>query len=613
MQSPGREDSERRPGKRPAARGTAFYPRKRANTACQVCRARKTKCDNRKPSCSYCLSVGAACNQSPVDLSAFDPASLKILERLDDLERLMKESPRNAPAENAPSVSFQQSPPESNGDHNAKDSPMLVGTSFKGDNEVEDISLRSILPEKLESLLQWSVFPREPDHQFVARSPLDSSSPKSSNLGALLDIKPQGINALLDNFFIHVHCKNPIFEETTTRRVVTTTMLDGIDWSPNSCLSLLVCALGSIATPLGPSLDTKPDTVAYTEAQSYFEAAQRRIGSLLCKSDIVGAQCLFLSGVYMMCTYQPVLAWRFFSQALAACQTLPFLQRAHCAGTLTPELSPEFLTLRADETQEQAVYWSAWKSERELRQELALPDFNMPHSTSVLYPPFFPTPPQPLESMKTPDSDRQRASWLFYLAEISLRRLSSRVCNAILELHRNSGSNTIFLDELASLLPEYEAQAQQWSDNLPPELSMQSPPENDNICVFVLRGHFINFFETIYWPFIMAHLDSLESGNRISVSGQEIAKKGLEIHVRRVSVNEPGFLHRHHGTLGMIRACVRSAVVLLGAGLLGCEMPQGWQEATFQVVQLMCLWEDEIPELTVRKAFLQQSLIGLEN
>ncbi|KID78871.1 uncharacterized protein G6M90_00g025740 [Metarhizium brunneum] len=52
--------------------------------------ARKTKCDNQKPSCSYCLSVDTTCIQSPVDLSSFDPASLKILDRLDDLERLLR-------------------------------------------------------------------------------------------------------------------------------------------------------------------------------------------------------------------------------------------------------------------------------------------------------------------------------------------------------------------------------------------------------------------------------------------------------------------------------------------------------------------------------------------
>lgn len=78
--------------KRPAPRGTAAYPRKRAITACQVCRARRTKCDNLKPSCSFCLKSGAQCIQSSSDLSSFDPASLRILDRLDELERLMLRS-----------------------------------------------------------------------------------------------------------------------------------------------------------------------------------------------------------------------------------------------------------------------------------------------------------------------------------------------------------------------------------------------------------------------------------------------------------------------------------------------------------------------------------------
>ena len=56
--------------KRPAPRGTAAYPRKRANKACQVCRARRTKCDNKKPSCSFCEKVGTQCVWAPDDLSS---------------------------------------------------------------------------------------------------------------------------------------------------------------------------------------------------------------------------------------------------------------------------------------------------------------------------------------------------------------------------------------------------------------------------------------------------------------------------------------------------------------------------------------------------------------
>lgn len=636
-------DRRRRPNKRPAARGTAFYPRKRANTACQVCRARKTKCDNRKPSCSYCLSVGAKCIQSPVDLSAFDPASLKILERLDDLESLIKEDRawNTKSHHHHDSPIHQQTNDASLISHHTRGAPSSLGSGSSRD--LNDMPLRSILPEKVDSLLLWSIFTVEPPSLAYGTPGNDAaallhgnnssvfSPSNSSSLGSLVDIEPQSLKTLLENFFLHVHCKNPIFEKAATRRMVTQVFFDGIDWSPNSCLALLICALGRIATPLGPSLETKPETAAYTEAWKLFNAAQKRIGVLLCQTGIIGAQCLFLSGVFMMCVYQPFPAWRFFSQALAACQNLPFLQRAHnrtvvvaaAAATTTAATQSEaastsadsdFMEMKASDTQEQAVYWSAWKSERELRGELVLPDFNMPHSTSLLYPPFFPTPPQPLEAMKTPDSDRQRASWLFYLAEISLRRISSRVCNEILQLHRTSSSNMAFLTDLASLVPDYEAQVQRWSDSLPPQLSISTSPEKDNICVYVLRGHYVNFFETIYWPFVMAHFANLECGNTTTVlpGQQEYVAKGLGYHIRRVYVNEPGFLHRHHGTWPMIRGCIRSAIVLLAARLLGAEMPAGWQSAVNQIVHLLSLWEDEIPDLAEPKAFLQHLSMSID-
>src|SRR5258705_2369088 len=79
--------------RRPAPRGTAAYPRKRAVTACQVCRARRTRCDNKKPSCSFCEKVGAECITSSADLSSFDPASLRILERLDPPEDILLSTP----------------------------------------------------------------------------------------------------------------------------------------------------------------------------------------------------------------------------------------------------------------------------------------------------------------------------------------------------------------------------------------------------------------------------------------------------------------------------------------------------------------------------------------
>ncbi|KFA63722.1 hypothetical protein S40285_07120 [Stachybotrys chlorohalonatus IBT 40285] len=603
----GSTEPDRGPGKRPAARGTAFYPRKRANRACQVCRARKTKCDNRKPACSYCVKVGAICNQSATDLSSFDPASLRILDRLDELENLIKNE-RRTPGPAPPLNQSFASPDMRNGVPH----PNQTSSQAASIDDLDNIPLRSILPEKVESLLAWSVFAEDgsqpsPIPDLGSPSPMFFDTPSNRSNDGLLDLETQ-FKALLDNFFFHVHCKNPIFDESATRRLVNNVMLDGIDWSSQSCLALLILALGRIARPLGPSLDTGPGTQGFVEARTLFNAAQKRIGAVLCQTDIIGAQCLFLSGVYMMCVFRPFQAWRFFSDALAACQILPFLQKAHKVSYSEAESSAEPEALGTCETQAQAIYWSSWKSEREMRADLVLPDFSMPHSTSVLYPPFFPTPPPASQSADTVDSERQRASWLFYLAEISLRRLSSRVCDEIMQLHRSSATSGAFLDDLAALTPLYESQAQQWAESLPPELSIAEPQGEDNICKYVLRGHFINFFETIYWPFVMAHLGSLEAELPSTSHCQSLATKGLHYHIRRIYMNEPGFLHRHHGTYPMIRGCIRSALVLVAAGLLGSDLPLGWHDATSNVIQLLESWGEEVPEFLRWKVFIRQSL-----
>src|SRR5271163_1979186 len=43
------------------------YPRRSALQACQICRARKTKCDNERPTCGSCEALGVECsyNEAP--------------------------------------------------------------------------------------------------------------------------------------------------------------------------------------------------------------------------------------------------------------------------------------------------------------------------------------------------------------------------------------------------------------------------------------------------------------------------------------------------------------------------------------------------------------------
>lgn len=56
----------KKPGKRQHA-----YPRKRAIQACTICRIKRTKCDNSRPACSKCASLGTECNYQENDRSTY--------------------------------------------------------------------------------------------------------------------------------------------------------------------------------------------------------------------------------------------------------------------------------------------------------------------------------------------------------------------------------------------------------------------------------------------------------------------------------------------------------------------------------------------------------------
>lgn len=255
--------------KRPAPRGTASYPRKRAVTACQVCRSRRTKCDNAKPACSFCVKVGATCVQAPVDLSSFDPASLQILQRLDDLEHLVR---GNAPNHEA----VASTPPADRLDR----------------SQVFPCSIESILDLECLRRLRDEHHPTGPAFSCINR---DASQSTTSPPRSVLDeFEPHRIRLLLDNFFNFVHVKNPVLDEQQIRRTVNKVCLHGIDWSAEACLSLLICALGTLATPLDGGY-VQRGSEAYLTAESFFLAARKRLGLILGTSNLIEAQCMFLA------------------------------------------------------------------------------------------------------------------------------------------------------------------------------------------------------------------------------------------------------------------------------------------------------------------------------
>lgn len=206
---------------RPAPRGTAAYPRRRANKACQVCRSRRTKCDNKKPTCSFCEKIGAKCIVSPTDLSSFDPASLLILERLEDLKQCLvsQKRPRTASPETPASY-----------DDGAKPQ----------DLESTNVSLGFM---NFENVLSWPVFQNRFEERLDSKSRLARSEaaisrrfsqPLESMIQINLDIET--CKRLLESFLENVHIKNPVLDEADIRRYLEQACVQGLRWDAESCL-----------------------------------------------------------------------------------------------------------------------------------------------------------------------------------------------------------------------------------------------------------------------------------------------------------------------------------------------------------------------------------------
>ncbi|EED15193.1 conserved hypothetical protein [Talaromyces stipitatus ATCC 10500] len=564
--------------RRPAPRGTAAYPRKRANRACQVCRARRTKCDNKKPSCSFCEKVGAKCITSPTDLSSFDPASLAILDRLEQLEKLIREKPLEVSVHPPPSV---------------EPSALSYGSPPQDLQFGPDLSTVTI-----ETVLAWDVFQGRFDAQLDIKSVLKNyempPSPITSPVGEAIplinSLELGSCNRLLDSFLSRVHIANPILDVELIRSYVNHACLNGIGWDAQSCLVLLVCALGSIAEAFH---DVHPHTSLMTRnlpsfglAKVFFEASQKRIGLLMRGSGVLEAQCFFYSGVYLMTIQQPMDAWRHFVQAAAISQGFDFLKRSLTTDMLLAN------GMHRERASQECIYWTCFKSELEVRMELSLPGFGL---QDLSYPSSFPSPP--LDDL----GDDSARAWYYYLAEIALRRLANRILYNLFR-HQDKGRFPRIVD-MVEMTAAFESQALDWMVSLPPIFSLQTPEEQDDVLKFVLRGHLLDCYEWMYFPFMA---ETINYGRRDPVL-DEYTRKGLQMCAERIRKNEPGFQHRHHGAWLMLRTCTRSALILLAAchsQMVQDLMPQGWKEAVLSAMNMLRFWEDEVGDAQDRLQIL---------
>ncbi|KAH6611694.1 hypothetical protein C7974DRAFT_407198 [Boeremia exigua] len=631
-----------------------FYPRKRALVACHVCRRKKTKCDNVRPSCGSCRELKIDCRYGDLkfDNSTYDPASIEILDQLGAMRRLLE-------VQNAHLLGIVSNPyqvdhisplPPLNGltdDHSASPSSAIASQKhYDGLYRYEPRKEAVLLSESLdfaetalgkcEDVLEWPVFQGEfhrsetetlifnPDmargDQSVSTWSVSCESDRSSRCSR--GIQDEETLALVEKFFLNVHIKNPILNVSETMSMAKDAMEHGFKWDAPSCLVLLACALGCLSLPYrsdfvtsdlvqGPnprcSIDDADD---YPTAESYYVAALKRISLLKC--SILTTQCHFLCGVYEMYSLRPLRAWNSFNRACVMFQIYLRAKDRTKAGV--------------NESLERRLYWSCLKSECEIRMDVCLPASGL---AKVMYPDAFPSPPcgSPVPrsesaadgtvgntdapaSMLSPELEN---SWSYYLSEIAVRHITNRVINIFYQKNESSWLS-MPIHQMIWLAQELESQLIQWYNHLPepvatPGLPLSSLQQSEELHHMV-HTRFPDILERIYRPFLYLAIHLPDGSPAQQLIGPHV-EKCLEACLQHAARGSGR--HRHHGTWYQNRSVFTKSLLLLAAvRSRRVNVPAGWRETVHQTTIGLRFWQKEAPDLGRAADILQKLLHNIE-
>lgn len=288
-----------------------------------------------------------------------------------------------------------------------------------------------------------------------------------------------------------------------------------------------------------------------------------------------------------MTLLRPLEAWTMFSHGLTISQTFPSVRASHAGGVTTAQSEQQ--------ASEQSIFWSCWKSEKELRSELG---FNCSPSRADEPPHLFPNPPVACEG-------HLEKGWYFYLSEISLWRLEVDARRSMEKLHDKCWAEA--LPALEEIAHQTLSQLDDWRNSLPSITSINEsdPSLEEDVIRFVLRGRVTYVHELVSWPFLYAILH-WENPHRNSEPWFE---RLVQFHYDRLVVNTPGFYHRHHGTWLMLRSSARSAFLILALTRLGhcpVKLPDKWRNQILSCIRMLEYWSFEVEELIPTVEVLNQ-------
>ncbi|OTB06488.1 hypothetical protein M426DRAFT_72253 [Hypoxylon sp. CI-4A] len=504
------------PLKRRNTDATVDYPRRRATIACEVCRSRKSRCDGTKPKCKLCTELGAECiyREPGIKLDAGDKL---ILERLNRIESLLQMNLSNGHA-NAMQIAHD-SPPISNGTALSGENVMIqnssgnfvsiipsggLGTWTSHPQGTNISTMPKVHTNAALHLLQWplirDLIGRPYDPQIIlqlemAREPLHS-------LAKTPCVDLSNTNAYIEAYFERVNvwyaCVNPFTWRSHYRTALSTGFREG----PESCIVLLVLALGQASLRGSISRIVSQEDAPGLQ---YFTAAWSLLPGMMTANSVLAAQCHLLAAAYLFYLVRPLEAWNLL------CTVSSKLQLLLMTPTRVPEDQRELL---------ERIYWNALLFESDLLAEL-----DLPHSGVVQFE----------ENVGLPGGFQGEESeavgrddlW-YFLAEIALRRLLNRVSQLIYS--KDSMASTTSLEPVVA---ELDFQLTQWYDSLP--LALQFPFTRATLpdpVQTVLRLRFFACRTIIYRPYILAVLDNEQAV--LDPSVRESCHKCLEASIRQL-------------------------------------------------------------------------------
>lgn len=246
--------------------------RRRAATACQLCRARKTKCDNGRPSCGYCLFQGARCNYTdkPSGLGPASPPSRHLepapdhdvsnktlLQRINHLTGLVQELRSASGARSLLENQYALQLPQPIGSYSGVETSHIAngaahivpGSAFTDDGfgklEITELAART---SACESILRWPILKNvdwnENITSFALQSAVNTELPVETVLtSARSAVHEDRIWPLCRKFLVLIHVKNPILEVAEFKRYAREAAEVGPSWDGRGCLVVSTTAV----------------------------------------------------------------------------------------------------------------------------------------------------------------------------------------------------------------------------------------------------------------------------------------------------------------------------------------------------------------------------------